>query len=118
MDTKDILDSISLHGSASEETAKIIQKIANREQAIRLLNLSSGLPRFHSRNISKFELIVGKPEELNQIHQLNIRCCLCNELIVFPAWYYIERFNVNHIHYFVCFDVTSPMKVTARCFRR
>lgn len=114
-----ILDSISKTGSASAESAKINPIVnVNRDALNHIINFSSGLPKIRPSIASKFELELSKPVELNGFHQFEIRCCLCREVIRFPAWHYVQRFAINHFHYFVCLDKSSPLQVTAKCYRR
>ncbi len=115
---KELLNSISHNGYADIETAKSINVIADKEQSIKLLNKSSGVARFHTHIKKRFELIVNSINTLQSFNPFQIRCCLCGEVISYPCWYYVEKYSVNMIHYFVCFDRSDVKSVTAKCFRR
>ncbi len=92
--------------------------IANQERAKHLLNYSAGLPRFHSHNIKKFNLVINQIEELKHLNPFAIRCCLCGEVISYPAWHAVNKYAVNEIHYFVCLDRFDSKRVNAKCFKR
>jgi hypothetical protein len=81
-----------------------------------ILSFSSGSARIASPN--KFDIIFARPWALEMLHPSEVRCSLCKRVITFPAWYHDVKASVNHFHYFVCFDPTSPNKVTAKCYRR
>jgi len=110
----DILKSIQLRGGISNTIDNPI--VATKIHVDNLLNLSSGLPRF--KNPAKFSLILSQPLALQALTPLSIRCCLCGRIISYPAWYHAVQYAVNSIHYFVCFDHNSPVKVNAECLRR
>jgi hypothetical protein len=78
-------------------------------------NTSGSLEIYKSR---KFILIMDKPKSLAGFDWNEIRCCLCDKVIDWPAWYYNVKYKVNHFHYFVCFDSASPNKPSCKCYRR
>ena len=115
----ELLKNISLSGAASEENASEIQIVlGSRTNLNHILNLSSGMPRIRGNVISKFKLLLSQPLTLQALNPFQIRCCLCQSVISYPAWYYSIRYSVNHFHYFICFDSNSTNKPTARCYRR
>lgn len=91
--------------------------IAGEMQANTILDSSSGFPRINNYNQKKFNLVTSQPLELELFNPSQIRCCLCNKIIRYPAWYRINRYDVNHFHYLICFDPKSPSKVTTTCMR-
>lgn len=108
----DILTSIALEGSVTSSEISVI--IASRSQGRALLSFASGLPKVIHPD--RFTLILSKPFLLSSLHQFHFRCCLCGEVISFPAWYLHQKFAVNSIHYFVCFN--GSQSVNARCYRK
>lgn len=110
---RQILANIENYGSAE---TRFQVKIANLTQGANLVDNSSGRPRFSTYNAKKFDLILAQPLELvRAFNPFQIRCCLCNKVISYPAWYRVIRYTGNHFHHFVCFDSTSPSKVSAKC---
>ena len=83
-----------------------------------ILNLSSGLPRLQTHVIKRFSLIISQPLALTTFNPFEVRCCLCRSVIRYPAWYYSIKYAVNHFHYFICFDASSPDKPSTKCYRR
>lgn len=117
IDAKAILRSIALTGAASEENAQSFEKIATPFQMINLMKRSSGLPKLSPYYAKNFELLMGRPKILAVMHPTEIRCACCNKVIRYPAWYWVQRFNKNHFHYFICYDPNSPEKPTSICYR-
>jgi|SRR5579863_5291396 len=121
---QEILDRISLSGSATIEEAKVIHIISGvmgnygRGGLAHILNLASGQPRLQSHISKKFSLIISQPTTIEAIHPAKIRCCLCHNVISYPAWYYSIKYVKNHIHYFICFDNRSPKAPSTSCYRR
>jgi hypothetical protein len=107
----DLLRSISLRGDGSVNPI-----IGSASHVSQILNVSSGLPKI--LNPSKFSLVVNQPLSLSALNSLEIRCCLCRNVISYPAWYRIDVYLKNTFHFFICFDTTSSSKPTARCYRR
>lgn len=115
----DILKSIALNGAASEENAEQCQIVlGSRSNLNHIADSSSGRIRLRASIAAKFRLLVKTPDALSALNPFEIRCVLCRSVISYPAWYYSVRYAVNHFHYFVCFDDTSPGKPTTRCFKR
>lgn len=112
---RQLLESISITGNANPSINVII---AAKEHALTLLNQSSGLPSFSKANQNKFKLILSQPALLSALNPFQIRCALCSNVISYPAWYHSATYAINHFHYFVCFDKTKPLHVTAKCFKR
>lgn len=110
---REILASIATAGNAEAKVKIIIGGNLNH-----ILNLSSGSPRLQTNVISRFKLILSQPAKLSMLNPFEIRCCLCNRVISYPAWYYTLSFNVNQFHYFICFDSDNAHKPTAKCYRR
>lgn len=107
----EILKSIALTGAVDE--ASIAVRIATKEQANQISNSAGG-----KLKITKpFKLILSQPESLKVLSSLEIRCCLCHKVISYPCWYRKHEFAVNHFHFFVCFDSSSPSTITTKCFK-
>jgi len=115
---EEILNSLRLQGSADDDNKEINVIIASRSHISTILDLSGGLPKFRMSIAKRFDFITKQPLALESLSPLAIRCCLCSKVIGYPAWYYNVNYTINHFHYFVCFDTHSPIKVTARCYRR
>lgn len=116
---KEILRNILLGGSASLENAQtkhIITGASNNLGSI--INTSAGLPRIRTEAVSKFTLILHQPTLIEVLNAFEIRCCLCKQVIGYPAWYWSKKYAVNHFHYFICFDSSSPLKPTTKCYKR
>lgn len=119
---QEILDNISKYGSTDKETAKYVPTIARNAEA--LLRRSSGLPTFNAYTAKKFNLIFQMPEpfaSLDDFHPAEIRCCLCNRIMRYPCWYFVQKYHKNHIHYFVCSSLPDGIrddKVSTRCTRK
>jgi len=111
-DKKQILDSIEKFGKAEEPEILINRNIRD------ILNFSSGSPRIQPTAAKRATLIMSQPSELALLHNLQIRCVLCHQVISYPAWYYVIRYVVNQFYYFICFDSLSPDKPTTKCYRR
>ena len=109
----EILNSIV---SAGDSTTKINHIVGGHINHI--LNLSSGSARLQTNVIKRFNFIISQPAILSLLSSLQIRCCLCKKVISYPAWYYSVRYAVNHFHYFVCFDSTSPHKPSTKCYKK
>lgn len=112
----EILRSIGLEGAASEENKSVNIVLGNRANLGHVINLASGLPQIRPNLRNKFDLILSQPEALQALSPLQVRCCLCNRVISYPAWHYHVKYAVNHFHYFICF--TGNNGVTAKCYRR
>lgn len=116
---KSILRNISLGGSASEETAQERQIVLGSSNNLDVITTrSAGLLRIRKDAESKFHLIVHQPLRLEAMSNFEIRCCLCKQVIGYPAWYWSKKYAVNHFHYFICFDSSSPLKPTTKCYKR
>lgn len=109
---KEILRNIHLTGESSKGGTVFVSR--NWQD---ILKLGEPLARIKPHLISKFSLILGQPLALKPLSNLEIRCTLCHKVIGYPCWYYVVRYHINQMHYFVCFDSHSPGKVTARCYR-
>jgi len=109
----EILRNIALSGSADKNINVIIGGNINH-----ILNLSSGAARLHTNVIPRFTLILSQPTNLSTLNPFEIRCALCKRVIHYPCWYYEVKYVVNHFHYFVCFDSSSPNKVNCKCYRK
>ncbi len=114
----EILSSLELEGAASLEEKSIQLIIANRLQADKLIDKSSGLSRFRSSALKNFQLILGQPLSLRILNPLTIRCCLCGKAINYPCWYFSQKLLINWFNYFVCFDALSPSKPSTKCMKR
>lgn len=108
---KEILEAIEAQGFI--ENDKI--KLASEENLHNIVDYSSGLRKIRANKRKDFTLIISQPKELSKLYNVQIRCCFCHKVISYPAWYYRVGYNVNSIHYFVCFDAAEPSKPTARC---
>lgn len=115
---QEILTSIATEGFSADENKAIRVIIAGKQHADKILTLSSGLPRIKGNLLHSFKLILSQPSALQAINPFEIRCTLCRNVISYPAWHFTQIFNVNHFHYFVCFDGSNPLKPTARCYKR
>ena len=115
LNKESILSSIALSGSASKDSAIILQHLPSHPNAI--IDSSSGLARIRTNLVSQFKLILSQPLALSSLSNFKIRCCLCHEVITYPCWYYNVKYVLNHFHYFVCFDSESHRKVNCKCFR-
>ena len=107
-----ILDSIAKSGHSEPVELKVNTNIND------VLSFSSGAARLQSTLLRKAKLILSKPNELNELSSFQIRCALCKRVISYPCWYYSIHYAVNHFHYFVCFDSSSPSKPSVKCYRR
>lgn len=117
---RDMLKAIELTGAVDEGSAQqkpIICNIFNGNMN-QVLNFSSGTLSIQSAVARKFGLILSTPEELRAMSPFEIRCCLCRKVISYPSWYYSIKYNVNHFHYFICFDKNCTSKPTTRCYRK
>lgn len=113
-DQTEILRNIALTGAADTANASINHIIANKEQFAAITSFASGIPRIRK----PFNLILSQPNELQPLSSFEVRCCSCGRIISYPAWYYVARYKVNQIHYFICFDGNNSDKPTAKCYRR
>lgn len=114
----EILKSIELLGSALPENASKAIVIGNRNGLAAILDYSNGLPKVRFNVAKDAKLILSAPLNLKALSPFAIRCCLCNKVINYPAWYYKVSYSVNVIHYFICFDGSENSKPTAKCYRR
>lgn len=112
---KQILDSISYGGEASNKVNLIIGSSANLEQ---IAGFGSGSIKIYPTIIRKFKLVLSQPSALINHNPFEIRCTLCHKVISYPSWYYSVKYAVNHFHFFVCFDSDSPNKPSTKCYRR
>ena len=110
---QEILDSIVLTGTASIKVNHIIDKDSSH-----ILDLGSGAARISRTALKHFQLIISQPDLINHLSPFEIRCTLCHKVISYPAWYYEVKYDINHFHYFVCFDSSSPNKPSVKCYRR
>ena len=109
----DILKNIALGGTAEKTVNPIIGGNLSH-----ILSLSSGSPRLQTNVIKKFALILSQPSAIDILNPFEIRCCLCKSVVRYPVWYYSIKYAINHFHYFVCFDSTSPSRPSTKCYRR
>lgn len=115
---EEILRNIALTGAVLPENAEVNPIVmGSRSNINHILNRSGGLPKVRHDVISKFSFILSQPKELIVLNPFEIRCCFCKKVISYPAWYYVKKYNVNHFHFFVCFDKTQPTKPTAKCYK-
>lgn len=112
----EILRNIALYGSTDKETKLVNPIIGGNLNHV--LSLSSGSPRLQTNVINRFKLILSQPQSISVLNPFEIRCCLCKSVISYPCWYYVNRYAVNHFHYFICFDKNSPNKPSISCFKR
>ena len=112
---REMLKAISTTGAVHPENAVIKPVIYGSLENI--MDYSSGLPRLKSKVINKFQLIIAQPLILSALSSFEIRCCLCRSVISYPAWHHDIRYNVNHFHYFICFDKASADKPNMRCYK-
>jgi hypothetical protein len=116
---EEMIKSIALSGSASEEYKLVNHLIlGSRANLNHIAGRSSGMLKIYPSVAAKFQLILSQPNILKPLSSFEIRCVLCKQVIRYPAWYYSIKYAVNHFHYFVCFDSSSPNKVTCKCYRR
>lgn len=113
----EMLDSISLQGSASEENKELKVIIASRSHIFSILDTASGMPKVRSSVINKFSFILSQPALIRALSPLSIRCCLCGKVISYPSWYYSVRYAINQFHYFICFNGSND-KPIAKCYRK
>lgn len=118
----EVLKNISLSGSTESKINPIIVTKSNDSNLNHVLDTRSAVPRIHSHLIKagKFSLILLQPKTLPTrfFNPQEIRCCVCNKAISYPAWHYVKEYTINHFHYFVCFDNESPTKPNTHCFRK
>ena len=116
----EILASIEMTGGISSPKTIVTNPIVlgSHNNLGQILNLSSGLPKIRKDKVDKFNFILSQPLGIRSIPRHDIRCCLCQEIIYFPCWYYRIDYAVNQFHYFVCFDSASSQLVNASCYRR
>lgn len=115
---KEMLRNISLGGSPSLENAEVHVVLGSRNNLTVIMDRSSGLPKIRKEAAAKFTLLVRQPLILEALNAFEIRCCLCKQVIGYPAWYWSKKYAVNHFHYFICFDASSPLKPTTKCYKR
>lgn len=111
---QEMLRNIELSGDSAAWSCKHL--IGSNPSQI--LNLSSGAVRIQPHALKHFALILSQPKTLAALNPFEIHCCLCNEIVNYPCWYYEVKYAVNHFHYFVCFNSSTPEKPTTRCYRR
>ena len=111
--TEQILRNIALGGTATRSVNPIIGGNIRH-----VLSLSSGAPRLQTNVVKKFALILSQPSSISILNPFEIRCCLCNSVIHYPAWYYCIKYAVNHFHYFICWDDKHPNEPSTACYRR
>lgn len=111
----EILKSIALVGAADQCEANTRIIIGSPETSNHIISRSSGMPRIQTSVTKKFKLVLSQP--LAGLSSFEIRCALCRKVISYPCWYYKVKYAVNHFHYFLCFDVSSPSKPTCKCRR-
>ena len=109
----EMLRNISLGGTAEKTINPIIGGNLRH-----VLSTSSGSPRIQSNVLKKFALILSQPSSIDVLNPFEIRCCLCHSVISYPAWYYCRKYVINHFHYFICFDSSSPLQPSTKCYRR
>lgn len=114
----EILRAIELQGAVHEENALIHVILGSRNNLNHIMNMHAGLPKLRNDVINRFQLILSTPTELKPLSQFEVRCVLCRRVISYPAWYYVLRYVVNQLHYFICFDAASPDKPSVKCFKR
>jgi hypothetical protein len=112
MNPQDILRTIELSGSADEEIAEIKQLINTNLDNV--LDYSAGRLRLKRRIADKFQLIISNPIS-SAVAAQEIRCLHCRRIISYPAWWLKIEYVKNVMHYFVCFSVSSPTKVSLDC---
>lgn len=115
---QEILKRIALTGAATVENAVENQIIANRNQISQIAGTSSGTMQINSSRVKKFDLILQRPAILKPLEAGEIRCCMCGKVASYPVWYSHIQYAINNIHFFVCFNPASPLKVTTKCYRR
>jgi hypothetical protein len=108
-----MLRNIALGGTVEETVKPIIGGNLNH-----VLSLSSGSARLQTNVVKRFNLILSQPQAISILNPFEVRCCLCRQVISYPAWYYVVKYRVNHFHYFICFDASSPDKPSTSCYRR
>jgi hypothetical protein len=113
-----ILRNVSLYGRTTKEDAVVIPIVGHhaRTNLNHIANNASGRLKIYSTIAPKFELILKQPSRLEALSSVEIRCTLCKQVISYPAWYYVRKYDKSEFHYFVCFDSSSPSKPTTRCF--
>jgi hypothetical protein len=109
------LKSIELSGSVDEASHQI--KIRLNENLSAILDKSSGRIRLKSSLAGKFSLILAQPAELKPLSNLEIRCLYCRKVISYPAWHLVRAFDINHFHYFICWNTESSDKPSLNCKR-
>lgn len=119
----DILKNIELTGAADTANAATYDTVKHlilesRNNLQNILQTHSGKPKIRTDAIRKFQLILDTPSAIRLLDRNSLRCCFCKRIITFPVWYYSLKYAVNHFHYFICFDATSPDKPTAKCYKR
>ena len=110
--TRQTSNSIALTGTATSNIKVVLAQHHN------ILDSSSSLPRIKRNLVKKFQLILSQPDEIGSNNGQYIRCSICNEIIHWPAWYHLIRYASNHFACFICFDSSSPLQPSTKCYRR
>lgn len=118
IDKNEVLRSIELGGASSEENKTVNVVLGSRNNLNHIAGRSSGTLKIYPSISRKFSLILSIPSALKTLTPFEIRCVMCKNVISYPCWYYSVRYNINHFHYFVCFDSGSPSLVNTKCYRR
>ena len=112
-----ILKSISLSGAATSYGCKHLV-LESRKNLHHIAGNGSGKLAIYPHIAKRFVLTLSQPSKLLALNPFEIRCVLCKNVIRYPCWYYNIRYSINHFHYFVCFDSSSPEKPSTKCYRR
>lgn len=116
---EEILRNIAISGTAETKIKIIIATRNNNGNLNHILNLSSGSPRLQTNVIKRFNLVTSQPQSVSILNPFEIRCCLCNKVISYPAWHYVNQYAVNHFHYFICYDaLNKDGKPNVKCYKR
>lgn len=107
-----ILKSLELTGSATEDSIRVNKNTDN------IFDRTSGKIRVRPSREKQFNLILSQPKTLAALSSFEIRCCVCNRVISYPAWHLVLTFTKNVFHYFICFDRNEVNKPTVNCKER
>lgn len=98
----DILKSIELSGSVSEESKTIKPQI--NKNLDRVIDKSSGKKRLRPAIVNKFNILLTSSASLSAMNPFEIRCLNCNRIISYPCWHWASEYAVNIFHYFLCYN--------------
>jgi hypothetical protein len=113
---EELLKSIELEGGIDKKQIHLI--LGSKQNISHIAGNSTGRLRLHAKVIRDSKLIFDKLESLASLHQSQIRCSLCSQVISYPCWHYTIKYAVNEFHHFICFDETNSLKPSVKCYRK